>query len=435
MLFSKTFTFSVPTGAIGTTVAVTGFGFTPKAAILWWNGRTADGVAGGDAKEGVGFVVSTTSRTAATTHSDDAVATSQEDAQITVAACVVTLLTSSSRTIDGLLDVQSVDVAGYTFVVDDQFVTGVQVHGIAFGGDSIENAKSNYFDSVASTTGNSDITDPGFQPDIVFMIGCRSASPPPSGSTGAKFCFGFGIDASHQGVLLNSSEDAAATQNTVRYLQSGECVGWTNTAATSIAARAAFVSQLSTGFRINWLTADSTVRSILYLAIKGGKWTSGTFLSSNSGSTVRTVSGGTFKPSCLITISHGTTESTAGTLQDHKMISIGAADFTYYTGLSENYLLSTGSKVASSSSEDNLATSEVAEAMYSNSYVYASMNLADNVAGIMHINDNGRFSDGFAVIEDASFADTANNTVIWVTAGPAEPPRYGHVNYVDPGIF
>ena len=117
-LSSKAGAFSIGTGAATTTVAVTGVGFTPKAVIFAWNGRTAttDGTTdpgtGAGSQRGFGVATGTSSRWAVVSTSVDAGTSSAAFSANDQAACLISISAAGAQ--DGAADLQSFDADGFT---------------------------------------------------------------------------------------------------------------------------------------------------------------------------------------------------------------------------------------------------------------------------------------------------------------------------------
>jgi hypothetical protein len=128
--------FQLGTGIVGSTKAVTGIGFQPKAVLFFWTGLTsASSLLAADHKFGAGFMISATKRGGATSQSDYAAATSASHHQ-TFDDAAIKLLTTAGA-VDGAADFQSMDANGFTLVIDDQFVSDYMINYIAFGGTDL----------------------------------------------------------------------------------------------------------------------------------------------------------------------------------------------------------------------------------------------------------------------------------------------------------
>ena len=385
--------FNVTTGAIGSTIVRTGYGFQPKAFIIWCSGRTeaVDTVGAFSQAMALGFGTSTTQRVSVGVHSEDNAAAGDADTETTVVACLVVAATAGA--VDGLLDISTIDADGITFIIDDQFTKNVRVFVLAFGGDSISNAKAGNFVKNADAL-NQTVTDPGFQPTIVFFVTGRAAA----GGTASMLTIGAAISSAKQGVLCSAAADGDATMETKRYCNDIECIARFSAGVTSITHRATFVQMEATGFTIDNIESPETL-TVGYLAIAGGDWDMGNLLTRTDGNDI-VVSGLAFQPNGLFFFSHGTAESVADTPQDHDMKSVGAAVSP----------TSRGSQAMSD--QDALADSEVAAGIMFDA-VYHRLDFADGTAGIMDLKSIE--TTGFTTVMDDLDPDAA--FVLWVACG------------------
>lgn len=282
MLRCHQFAFNVPTGIAGTTLAVSGFGFSPKALLLFWNGRTGTGSAVGRAthKRGFGFAASPTARNAVSSLSQDAVATSNSNRGNWSDACVGVL--TAADTVDGLLDIQSFDTDGVTFVVDDQFTTDYRVHCLALGGSSLDVFHGTFAQPAAP--GNQAVTGVGFMPDCVILCGQPNGSAPPNIGQDSRCFFGAEVRTpAAAAVWGGNSQDGQATTVANSYGLLGECVMNFDGPGT-IGTRGTFASFDADGFTVNFLeVAGSSARTYYFLALKGGLYhLDGTTLGNNT---------------------------------------------------------------------------------------------------------------------------------------------------------
>lgn len=323
---SKVGAFETGTGAAASTVAVTGVGFQPKALIFWWTGITGtiDLFAEGNIKRGIGVATSTTSRWAVGTQGVDASASSDTDRIQREDACVATLSTLGA--VEGLLDLQSFDADGFTMVVDDAFPVSLRIHYMALGGTDLTNVKTGRWD-VPAVTGNEDITGVGFQPDFVLFGSTNFQNDPPSLAAGADLMVGAAVSSSQQAVLFVRDLNAQTTMDTYAYCLAGECIGM----GTGPNIRATFVSFLPDGFRVNWLEVVATPITF-YLALKGGSYAIGDFLTSTSNGATIAESGLGFQPKGTMLFSHGRAQDTANALSAGDQWNIGGFTSTTNRG-------------------------------------------------------------------------------------------------------
>ncbi len=345
-LSTKVGTFLAVDGVAGTTQAITGVGFLPKAVIFWFGGSasaTDQAVKDIDSRFGMGYAVSATDRGCHGSSIQDAVGTTQTEVSIRGDACIVQSSIGAGAPV-GLCDLQSMDADGFTIVVDldPPASASRRISYLAIGGADITNVKGGSF-SKAGATGNQAVTGVGFQPDITFFFATGQAGPLPDNDFNARYGFGAAISAAKQGVLWSWAEDANTVTNNNRYTRFDECMYVENN--SSAQQRATFVTQDSDGFTVNWLAGTATT-PILFMCIKGGSWHIGNSATLTSLASIATTGYG-FAPKAVMVLSVCTTaQQTAGTPATDHCLSVGAGT-------------STSERVAQSNFEaDALATSD-----------------------------------------------------------------------------
>jgi hypothetical protein len=313
--------FSVGSGAAGTTVVRTGYGFAPKACIYLWSGSlaTTDLASQNDIRLGIGFATSATDRRLVTVQSDHGAGTMATDRRHSNSACIETL--NISGTVEGSLDVQSFDSDGQTLVVDTAFTPQHRIQCLALGGSDLTNAET--FQFQASTfLGNADFTGLSFQPDAIVLTSIGHNAAPPATTTTNSLMLGLAT-ASSQAALAWIDVDAGGSSDTASYARTDECLAFI-TSATSLFGRAQFVSFLSNGFRLNWTQGAPTPLYIHGLALKGGQYRLGSFTTSAVLNTTQAQSGFGFVPTGAFFASHSLALSTSGTLQVGQAGTLGA---------------------------------------------------------------------------------------------------------------
>lgn len=394
--------FNTGTGAIGTTVVVSGLGFQPKVVFFWWNGRTetTDTVGRRTHQRGFGAAISTTDRRRANSLSQDtptAMVTnrSQDDAE-----CIA--LTTISDTVDGLMDVQSFDSGGFTLVVDDVFTADYRIHYLAIGGTDITNVTGGNF-AKATVTGDQDITSVGFQPDLVLFFGVGQTTLTGSIATDSKFCMGAIDGAGRQAVFVGGSNDGAANAQAMSYANDIECLAMFDSGITVINDRAQYTSMLSNGFRINWIENTGATADIYnYIAIKGGSFRVDSLLTQVDTTTDIVKSGFGFSPSSALFVSHGKSESAADTPQDDDEWSCGA-------------FVDTTHRAAMAVSDDDAAGTAVVSSATEHDEIYININASTGaIEGLMNIKtvDSGGFT---CIMDDA---DPSQSFVWFIAFGP-----------------
>jgi hypothetical protein len=322
--------FDTGTGAVASTVVVSGLGFQPKAILFWWDGRTGSVTASGRASHARGFgaVTSTTQRWAVYSSSQDTPTTMVAKKAQRNDACVAVLTTTGA--LDGLLDLQSFDSNGFTLAVDDQFATSYRVHYLALGGSDITDAKAGTV-TVANASGDQDFTDPGFRPDFLAISSAFQTTIDGTIGADSSITFGMASDilsafATRQGTWAGGSNDAAATSATMSYAKSGEIIASLNGTASAIGNRASLTAWLSTGFRLNFVAAPGIAPVGCYLALKGGRYRVDGMLSSTTlNQTLSQTSQDIGTPVGLLLFSGCVAESVAGTGTTNDQWSIGSA--------------------------------------------------------------------------------------------------------------
>jgi len=392
--------FNTGTGAVSSTVVVSGLSFQPKLVLLWWNGRTdtVDAVGRRDHQRGFGAAVSTTDRRNMTSCSDDTPTTMVTNHAHDDTECV--FLTTIADAIDGKLDLQSMDSGGFTLVVDDVFIASYRVHYLALGGDDLTNVEGGNF-AKATGTGNQDVTSVSFQPDLVLLFATRQTTLAGTIAGDSDLMFGAAISSSEQAVWLAGSNDAANTSVCKSYCLAGECAAFMAAAMTSTTDRGTFVAMLSNGFRINWTENAGAAQIIQYIAIKGPSVQIGDLLTMTDTTTDIVESGFGFAPVAAMFISHGKVASTSDTVQADDYLSMGAFS-------------STTARAAMGTMDDDAAGTAVVGTAVEHDEVYVHMpNTAATVDGLMDIKTID--SDGFTCIMDT--ADVAQSFVWYFALG------------------
>lgn len=406
--------FNTGTGAIGTTVVVSGLGFAPKLILFWWNGRvdTIDAVGRRTHQRGFGAAIGATDRRNMTSLSQDTPTSmvtnkSQDDTE-----CI--FLTTTADAIDGKMDMQSMDAGGFTLVVDDVFIASYRVQYLAIGGDDLTNVISSFFTKQAGT-GNQDITTAGFQPDLVLLFSSKQTTMGGTIAVDSDFMIGAAASANQQACITGGSNDASNTSIVKSYCKQGECIAFMDTGFTSVTDRATFVSMLSNGFQINWLENAGAAHNVSYIALKGMGAVVGDLLTMTDTTTDIVESGFGFSPRAAMFVSHGKAQSTADTIQADDALSIGA-----FSG--------TAARAAMCTFDDDAAATAVVGTAVENDAVYIHMpNTAATVDGLMDIKSID--SSGFTCIMDD--ADPAQSFVWYFAVGdtPGPEPEIKHAVY------
>jgi hypothetical protein len=417
-LTSKVGSFNTGTGAAASTVVVNDVGFQPKIIFFWWNGRTDTVDASGRANHARGFGVatSTADRRFMTSLAQDTPTAMLTNATQGNAACIG--VTTTGDAIDGLLDVSSFYAGGFTLVVDDQFAASYRVQYLALGGSDITDVTTGQLTGpAAGVTGNQDTTSLSFQPDFLLCFGTGQTTANNTVRADSRCSLGIATSAS-QGVWAGGSNDGAGTSQAMAYCKASEIWAQVAAAVTGLDDRAAFVSFLSNGFRLNWTEVTTGGAVVFFAAIKGGGIKAGSVLTQTDTTTPITASSFGFQPTGVLLFSACRAESTADTMTDDDELSMGA--FT-----------STSARVAMSMADDDAAGTAVVSTGLSHDQCYQNLVAADGtVDGEMDVSSVD--AGGFTLIMDN--ADPAQSFVMYAAFGDtAVAPTVKHLAILGVG--
>lgn len=399
-LNAATGSFNVTTAAAGNTVVVTGLGFQPKIVFFFWSGRTesVDTISRINQQHGFGAAISTTERFAVVARSNDASALAAAASAHSDAACI--LGTTATPTIGAAMDLQSMDSGGFTLVIDDDFGNDLRVTYVALGGPTLTGQKIGTFTPTGTAPVTQAVTGVGFQPEVViFAAIAAAAAAPPSAVLDSTLMLGAITGATGEGVWVASSDDAAATMQTMAYALSGEAIARFDNTITAIADRAEFSAFGADGFTINWLER-ANAGTVFYVALDGLNATVGNFVTQTDTTTAITTGALGYTPRAMVVVSAARAASTADTPTDHDQLSIGAA-------------VSASARSAQATlDEDAVLTSEVTVAIEFDA-VYANISTASAIQGLMDVTAFN--NDDVAFIMDD--ADPSASFAWWIAFG------------------
>jgi hypothetical protein len=322
-LYSFVGSFNVNTAKTATqTQAITGVGFLPKVILFFWDGSvdtTGDYEATLTLNIGFGAAISSTSRFCVMGISEDAQADS--DTLCSQNNTEFMRAYTNTGTLDGILDLSTMDADGFTYIVDDQFTQAYRISYLALGGDDLTGV---YIGNAPfpGGTGNYQITGVGFQPNAVIVASTFDSAA--STNAGIQMCVGMATGASNQGVVYGSADDAAATTVTTGY-------GYTDLYSRGESYHGAFVSMDADGFTVNH-KAGASVYYFHYVALKGGRFAVGNFLTRTTTGTVAETGVG-FQPEALFLASANRALSTYDTPSIMLSLCIGAATSSAQTAI------------------------------------------------------------------------------------------------------
>ena len=373
--------FAISTGAVGTTQARTGYGFSPVALIVWHtlNQSLTDVVTGGLVDVSFGFATSATSRRCIANAFTDAAATS--DTARAMRTDAIGARVSSGASITALLDISSIDVDGATFIIDDTYTAAQVAHVLAIGGADVTNAA--IVDFAASTSaGTQAVTGVGFQPDSLIILSVSNTTSGNLVATHALMSIGIvsAATASGNAIWSAAAVDAASPIVAKSYCRNGESLVGFSTAG-ALSGRGYVSSFDSDGFTITWTANPATAIQFYVLAIKGGTFSVGDVLTQTDTTTDITESGLSFSPVAGLLLSHCKAASSAGTIDADYHLSVGA-----FTGATSEF----ASGVSTLDAQNPTVSARGVE--FDNCYMHISS--SDTLDGAMNITsvDSGGYT-------------------------------------------
>lgn len=385
MAFNSYFgSFQMSTSAAPTTQTIAGVGFTPKVVIFWWGFSTAtiDTVGRKDVKKGFGFMTDAGENGCGDAFSDDAALTANSHSITTTTRCIHALGSAGGSL--GQADFNAVNGDGFVLDIAGTFVFAFTVFFIALGGDDLTNYDIGTF-TEHTGAGTQDITSVGFRPDTAIILG--SASTTLATATGDSLhSIGFAANTTPSTfVVSGGSNNTPTTMQTLSYAKGAEIIALYDAGVTALDSRADLTAWLDTGFTLTWSESANRSRELVYLAMKGPKFTVGTGLTQTDTTTDIVASSFGFTPSAFIIGSAARAASTADTPTDHDHLSIGG-------GIS-----SSSRGAVARLDEDNLGTSQTTEAIEFDE-VYVNIDTASAIQGLMDIKSVD--TDGLTFIMD-----------------------------------
>jgi hypothetical protein len=360
--YAKVGSFNIdPAKTATATHAINGVGFQPKIVLFFWGGstETSDNVSGGWYNIGFGAAISDSSRFAIVGESLDASASSSTGRASYADQCIRAY--DNGGTVDGVMDFVSMDVDGFTLVVDNQFTNAFRISYLALGGDGLTNVFiGNHV--TATSNGTYDVTGVGFQPDAMIFAQTICTSLPNEAS-GFYLSLGITTGSGNQGVIYGYGQDSAAAANTSGYGYNAEVVTRVDNTTEALSA---FIAD---GFTMSH-TQGGTAYIYHYIALKGGHYSVGDVATLDSVADLDHEAVG-FQPSALFFLSANRALSTSDTLTDNLAMSIGAATS------------STNRACAAVYDKDAADPTETTRANY-DSAVYANLQ-TDTVVGLMDL--------------------------------------------------
>ena len=396
MLWVLLMALNVATGSFnittGTSDVVLTPGFTARAIMFWYVGRTesTDTVGSASFRRGVGFVAGINAGEQGCMYSagDDAGAAMVTCRGHRKDACIVTAAPSTNA-IDGRAHVSAISSTQVTITIDDAFPTDLRVAYRIIGDDG-SNVTQAYFNHFAlnTITGTQDITAPGFQPNSVeFLFSPSSTAPPddPTDNESSIIGYGMGTSSSARYCIWGGNDDGSAAGDSRGDSYSTEViVSGSDSSPTTVGPRAGFNGMLSNGFQVNVVEAGAAI-IVYYLCIKGPQAAVSTLSGSTSLNGTTTVSGLAFAPRVVTMFSTGKVAGTVNASTSHDTMSGGFAT-------------STSNRVAEAMHDEDLTASQECATAIEHDEVVIVMNTSDGEDALYDMNAFN--SDGFQIICD-----------------------------------
>lgn len=317
--------FTAPTSAATDSVR-TGYGFQPKAVIVWATLATADGYqAGGGLSLGFASGSATANQRAVGINMADNVATTDCGRTFFDGVVGIPNTAGGARLWGGRI--ASFDSDGLTIDWIEVDSTGILVHVLALGGADLTNAEVSDF-QAATTTGDQTVNT-GFQGDCVLFLNTLNTGAAPLVGATARLGLGAAISSSKRwGLFLTAADNQATTGgvNAMKAQRSDSVITLLTSTATQDGL-ADFVSFNATpSLTINWSDAPAAAVRLPYLLLKGGSYDVGVVNKTTSAAPVdQDVTVG-FTPTGLFLASFN--EAATTTITADAELSVGGGDGT-----------------------------------------------------------------------------------------------------------
>jgi hypothetical protein len=340
--------------ALNATKVVTNLGFSPKAIRFYWMGHqsaTDSFTQTVSERRGIGFCSSPTIRRSVGTFSADNSAAA-DCASVAADNCVC-ITVDGAGTVDGRLDISSIDANGFTLIVDDATPANLTIFYEAWGLDDIQQVTIGDIAEPAAT-GTQNYTANGFNSrgdnQCVMFAGVQSTAALNTGQVNdSGLCVGAatGTATAQNIVVVGNSDDGADPMDTDSYARATECLAMIVVAGGNPNARAVLSAFGTDTFTLNWTARGTTNRRFIYMAIKGGGWQAGSYTIRQDSGRTAAVTGLPFNLKGISFMGSMKTQSAAGTATVQDRIGLGSA-----AGLTTRQAMGV-------LDEDNLATSEI----------------------------------------------------------------------------
>lgn len=178
----------------------------------------------------------------------------------------------------------------------------------AVGGVDLTNADASTL-TISTATGNITATT-GFAPDVVFQLNVANTSSVGVNLVDGAFGLGMAVSSTKQAWVINSSDDANTAIDNNRKQSTTSFIMLFTASTGAVDADATYVSTAASGFTININDAAAASRTVLYCALKGGRYDVGSFSTPTVGG-IQDILGLSFSSNGVVFLSYGDVPTTA----------------------------------------------------------------------------------------------------------------------------
>lgn len=409
------------TDVLNATKVVSGLGFAPKAIRFYWMGLQSATDAFSQTvseRRGIGFCADASTRRAVGTFSADNSAAA--DCGSVAANDCVCITVNGAGTVDGKLDISTIDADGFTLIVDDVTPANLTIFYEAWGLDSIQTVTIGDIAEPAAT-GTQNYTANSFNSrgdnQIVMFAGVQSTAALNTGQAqDSGLCIGAASSTAtaNQIVVVGNSDDGSDPMDTDSYARATECLAMIVVAGGNPDARAVLSAFGTDTFTLNWTARATTNRRYIYMAIKGGGWQVGSYTIRQDSGRTAAVTGLPFILKGISFMGSMKTQSAAGTATVQDRIGLGTCSSL------------TNRRAMGVLDEDAVATSEIDLAIS-----YDSISSYPSTTGTEQARqDIDVFGyNNFQVIVEIDAGGPENEWMGYVAFGDAKLPMQGTIGH------
>ncbi len=260
--------FAMPTSG-GNSQVVTGLGFDPKIVFFFPTRQTADGVIT-HAMHAFGAAVSSTERFSAQVTNEDGQTMSDSIGEMLTTRCISALVYGTASIVYDA-DFVSMDTGAFTINVTTAPGSAFRVGYLALGGTDLTDVALGSFQGGGFV--EQDITDVGFQPDCVILIGTNEDDAIDTSENHFMFMTGWATgESAERGVWSQSGRNNVSPSVEKRAQVTNAIINSLDRNG-NIVGVAELTSFLSNGFQLTF--SDVIDEFYFYIALKGGQYFAG----------------------------------------------------------------------------------------------------------------------------------------------------------------